>query len=48
MTDKKPTDRGIRVEAVVTDSMRKEFKRLGGTQWLRTFLAQSIEQNRKS
>jgi hypothetical protein len=37
----------IQVAVRVTASMKEEFKRIGGSRWLRAFLAKSIEERRQ-
>jgi len=41
------TPKQIQIAARVTKTLREEYKRIGGPVWLRKYLAQSIEQNRK-
>ena len=42
------TGQTVYVAVRATPSLKEEFKRLGGSTWLRRFLAQSLENHRKT
>ena len=42
------TGQTVYVAVRATPSLKEEFKRLGGSIWLRRFLAQSLENHRKT